>query len=59
MLGFAALGAAPLGLPVAAAAAPPPAALTPDVCLAARWRRPALAAAWERPTLTGEWSSCP
>lgn len=47
MLGFAPLGAAPLGLP-AAAAAPAPPALTPQVCLGAAWLRGALDVDWRR-----------
>ncbi len=58
MLGFAPLGAAPLGLP-AAAAAPAPPALTPQVCLDVVWRRPRLGAAWLRGALDVDWRRCP
>lgn len=58
MLGFAPLGAAPLGLP-AALAAPAPPSLTPQVCLDAVWLRPALEAGWSRPTLEVDWRRCP
>lgn len=46
MLGASPLGAAPLGL--LAVAPTPPIDLTPQVCIAARWKRPVIAATWRR-----------